>query len=174
MFLLNHVHPEEADGKVAEAYAVFPSQMPVPEPLQLMSASPELARLQSHIIRYYMSQKNLDAGLLSIIRYLVANEIGYPFCIAFNSKLLQMAGGFSEADLENLRSHPEQLPLEEEQKALVLFVLKVVKSPEAVTRADVDRLRELGWSDESIFDAAYHGASMAGPATLYKAFAQKE
>lgn len=172
MFILNHVKPEDATGKVAEAYSVFPKGVPVPAPLMLMSASPDLANAQSNIIRYYMGHEKLDTGLLAMIRYLVANELDYRFCIDFNAGMLKMAGGFSDDDLESLKEGPENAPLEEFQKELLIFVLKVVKTPEEVTKADVERLRALGWTDQDIFDAAYHGAAMAGPATLIKAFSE--
>ncbi len=170
MFILNHVKPEEATGKVAEAYSVFPPEVPVPDPLVLMSASPELTRLQSEIIRHFMGHEKLDIGLLAMIRYLVAHEFGYTFCIDFNGVLLKMAGGMSDADLENLKADPKNAPLEESQKEMLLFVLKVVKSPEDVSTDDMEKLHQFGWSDEHIFDATYHGASMAAPSILYKAF----
>jgi hypothetical protein len=170
MFILNHVKPEEATGKVAEAYGVIPPEIPVPEPLQMMSASPDLAFLQSNIIRYFRSQEKLDLGLLATIRYLVASEFDYPYCRNFNAGLLQQAGGMSPADLESMTAHPEKAPLEEYQKELVLFVLKAVKTPEKVTKEDVEKLRQLGWSDQNIFDATYHGAFMRTISIVHKAF----
>ena len=170
MFILNHVKPEDATGKVAEAYSVFPKEIPVPEPLVLMSASPELTHLQSGVIRHFMTHEKLDMGLLATIRYLVASEEGYQFCINLNSGILKMAGGMSDSDLEALKANPDAAPLEESQKALLLFVLKVVRTPDEVKEADVDELRKLGWSDQDIFEAAFHGASMIGASKLYKAF----
>ncbi len=32
MFLLQHVEPKDATGKVGEAYSVFPKEFPVPTP----------------------------------------------------------------------------------------------------------------------------------------------
>jgi len=170
MFILNHVKPEDATGKMAEAYALFPPEIPVPEPLVMMSASPDLASLQGNIIRYFRSQEGLDLGLLATIRYLVASEYDYQFCINFNAGLLQRAGGMSAADLADLRAHPEKAPLEESHKEMLLFVLKAVKTPEKVTKADVAKLRQLGWTDQNIFDATYHGASMVALSLMFKAF----
>jgi len=170
MFILNHVNPEDATGKVAEAYGVFPPGLPVPEPLVMMSASPDLVLLQSHIIRYFLGQDKLDLGLLATIRYLVACEYDYAWCINFNAHLLQVAGGMSPEELAKMRAHPESAPLEEFQKELVLFVLKALKTPEKVTRAEVEKLHQLGWSDQNIFDATYHGATMAALSFMFKAF----
>jgi alkylhydroperoxidase family enzyme len=60
--------------------------------------------------------------------------------------------------------------LEAPQRALLLFVLKVVRAPEAVQAADVEALREMGWTDPDIFDAAFHGTSMISASRLFKAF----
>jgi hypothetical protein len=170
MFLLQHVEPEGATGKVKEAYSVFPKEFPVPTPLVLMSASPDLAHLQSGIIRHFMTHPKLDMGLLATIRYMVANEVNYPFCINLNAGILKMAGGMSDAELQAMKADPEKAPLEDFQKALVRFVLKVIRTPEKVEKADIDHLHELGWADQDIFDAAYHGAAMVTASTLYKAF----
>jgi len=155
---------------VADAYSIFPPEIPVPDPLILMSASPELTHLQSGVIRHYMTHEKLDMGLLAMIRFLVANEQDYQFCINLNSGLLKLAGGMSDEDIETLRKDPVSAPLEEFQKALLLFVLKVVTTPEDVGEADIDALRQLGWSDKDIFEAAFHGTSMIGASKLYKAF----
>lgn len=170
MIILNHVKPEDATGKVAEVYTLFPPEIPVPEPMLLLSASPDLASLQSNIIRYYWGQEKLDMGLLATIRYLVASEYGFSYCRTFNAGLLQKAGGMSPGDLETLQAHPEKAPLEESQRELVLFVLKAVKTPEKVTPADVEKLRQLGWDDQNIFEATYLGASMVAFSLLFKAF----
>ena len=170
MFILDHIKPDEATGKVAEAYSIFPPEIPVPDPLILMSASPELTLLQSGVIRHYMTHEKLDIGLLAMIRFLVVNEQDYQFCINLNSGLLKLAGGMSDEDIETLRKDPGSAPLEEFQKALLLFVLKVVRTPEDVGEADIDALRQLGWSDKDIFEAAFHGTSMIGASKLYKAF----
>jgi uncharacterized protein YciW len=169
MFILNHVKPEEATGKVAEAYAVFPPGMPVPEPMVMMSVSPDLAHLQSNIIRYFRSQERLDLALLAAIRYLVSWENDYQYCINFNAGLLQQAGGLSQSDLANLRAHPEKV-LEESQKELLLFVLQAVKNPGKVAKEDVEKLHQLGWTDRDIFEAVYQGASMLAMGIVFKAF----
>ena len=62
MFFLKHVEPEAATGKVAEAYGVLPAGFPVPEPLQLLSASPDLAFTQSQVMRYFMNHDHWDGA----------------------------------------------------------------------------------------------------------------
>ena len=65
---------------------------------------------------------------------------------------------------------PSQASLEDKDKRLLLFVLKSIQTPEAVTQDDVDALRDLGWSDTDIFDAVAHGTNMIGASIMMKAF----
>ncbi len=169
MFLLKHVPPEEAEGAVAEAYGVIPKNVPVPEPLQLFSVSPELARVHGNLIRYFGTLE-LDFGFFALLRLVVADLYGYDYCVGLNSVILEKAGGLSREELRDIRENPENVPLEEPQKSLFLFALRVVKDPESITEADVDALRELGFSDSIIFDVCYHASMLLGPSVLYKAF----
>ncbi len=38
-----------------------------------------------------------------------------------------------------------------------------------MTRDDVEKLHQLGWTDRDIFDAVYQGASMVAVGTMFKA-----
>jgi len=73
-------------------------------------------------------------------------------------------------DIEKLSSQPETAPIEDKDKAMLLFVLKAIKTPDDVTQKDVEALHEMGWSDRDIYDATFHGAGMIGPRFLMKAF----
>ncbi len=167
MFRLNYVPPEKATGKIAEAYAVFPKEVGVPAPMQMMSASPELASIQSGVIKYFMNHQTLSRKLLTLIRFLSAKECDYGYCIAFNSQFLK-AFGLTDVDLDNIQADPATAPLDDKEKALLLFVVKSLDKPEQVTDADVASLRAKGWTDTDIFDALYHGAVMRAPSAMFK------
>lgn len=47
----------------------------------------------------------------------------------------------------------ETCALPEKEKALFRYLHKVNLEPWAITRADVDVLRAIGWSDEAVYDA---------------------
>jgi hypothetical protein len=53
---------------------------------------------------------------------------------------------------------------------MVAFVMKSVKTPDAVEKEDIDQLHELGWVDSDILDALAHGTNMIGSSILMKAF----
>ena len=170
MQLLKTIGPEEAQGELKEIYSGFQNTVGmVPRPLVMYSASPGLQKVQLMMIDYYRNHPNLEFPLTTMIRYLVACEHNYEACIQFNSHLLKMQG-MSEEDIKALPSNPEKAPLEEKDLAMLLFVMKGVKSPESVTQEDMDKLHGLGWTDTDIYDALHHGALMIGPSVLMKAF----
>jgi alkylhydroperoxidase family enzyme len=69
-----------------------------------------------------------------------------------------------------MQADPSKAPLDEKQKALLLFVLKACDNPHSVVAADVERLKGLGWSETDIFDATAHGARMVGTNIIFDTF----
>ncbi|MBF0556080.1 MAG: hypothetical protein HQK96_16265 [Nitrospirae bacterium] len=65
---------------------------------------------------------------------------------------------------------PRKAPLPENEKALLLFVLKAVKNPHSVVGGDVEELLKLGWSDRDILDALVQGANMVAADILIDTF----
>lgn len=174
MALIRTVKPEEAEGKIKEAYDGFlKTAGMVPKPFQMFSVSPEMLELQGGIINYFMRHPNLRFPLLASIRFAVACEYDYSYCIKFNGDLLQFAG-LSGEQVEAIKANPANAVLDEKDKALLLFVLKALKEPENVKKDDIQSLRDMGWTDQDIFDAVTHGAGMIGPSKMFKAFRMEE
>ena len=170
MALIETVEPEKAEGGIEKVYSTFLQRAGiVPDPLKLMSVSPGILNVQGHVFNHYANHPNLGFALLTHIRYLVAREYNYNWCINFNKNLLKMQG-MEDADIDKLVDQPESAPIEDKDKALLLFVLKALKTPEQVSREEMDALHEMGWTDNDIFDAAFHGAGMIAPSFLMKAF----
>jgi hypothetical protein len=145
MSLITMVSPETAEGQIAQAYKPFLDAIGVvPKPLEMMSVSPGLLKIQAETIGYFMQHPALGLPLLTFIRLLVSVAYDYEYCIGFNSGLLK-----SQGISEDLLS---------------------VKTPEAVEQNDVKGLLEMGWSEKDIFDAVYHGMGMIGPSKMFKAF----
>ena len=168
MFLLKTVAENEAQGRIKEGYSAFPEGM-TPEPLKLLSASPALFEMQLGYIQYYRTHKTLSFPLLTAIRFMSADECGHNFCLDFNRKILQMAG-MSNEDIDAMKVDPASAPLEDKEQAMLVFVTKALKAPNAVTQADVDVLRALGWADADIYDALMHGANMVASSLVFNSF----
>ena len=175
MALISTVSPEKAEGKIAELYApVLEMVGSVPKSLEMWSASPTLLELQMGFMGYFMQHQTLDPTLTTTIRYLVSVEFDHQYCVNFNGQMLAKMGGLSEDQLKAMGANPEEAPLDEKGKAMLLFVLKALKSPETVEAKDVDSLRNLGWTDQDIYEATVHGANMVTSGTLFKTFRMGE
>ena len=170
MALIQTVEPDKAEGKVKEIYDFMQKNAGViPAPLQLASASPQMLDVVWQSIQYYSQHPNLGFGLLSSIRYLVAQQYEYAFCTDFNRNMLKIQG-LSDEDIEKMVKDPLHAPLDDKDRAMVAFVMKAVKTPDAVEKQDVDRLQELGWTDSDILDALAHGTNMIASSILMKTF----
>ncbi len=170
MALIQLVEPENATGQAKKIYDTMQELAGViPAPLQLASASPNVLDAFWQSIQYYSSHPNLGFALLSTIRYLVAQQYDYLFCTGFNKNLLKMQG-LTDEDIARMEEDPLQAPLEEKDQAMVAFVMKAVKTPDGVEKADIDRLHEMGWADGDIMDAMVHATNMIASSILMKTF----
>ena len=106
-------------------------------------------------------------AMLSTIRFLVAKHLNFAFCTDFNKNILKKQG-LSDEDIEEMLKDPQKAPLEDNEQALLGFVMKAIKSPEAVKQQDMDQLHDLGWTDRDILDALVHGVNMVGSSMLMK------
>jgi alkylhydroperoxidase family enzyme len=169
MALIQTVEPDKAEGQVKQIYDFMQKNVGViPAPLQLASASPKMLDAAWQSIQYYAQHPSLGFGLLSSIRYLVAQQYDYAFCTGFNRNLLKMQG-LSDEDIAKMAQDPLQTPLDDKDRAMVAFVMKAIKTPDAVEKQDVDQLHEQGWTDSDILDALAHGTNMVGSSILMKA-----
>ena len=170
MALIQTVQPENAEGKAKEIYDTMQKTAGlIPAPLQLASASPWMLDMVWQSVQYYTQHPNLGFGLLSTIRYLVAQQYDAAFCTGFNKKFLMMQG-MSEEDIQKIEEDPLQAPLEDKDRDMLVFVMKAIKTPDAVGKEDMDHLHELGWTDNDILDALAHGTNMIGSSILLKTF----
>jgi hypothetical protein len=170
MALINTVSPEKAEGSIKEAYEMFMKNMGmIPRPLEMMSVSPALFDIQLQRIRYFSKHPKLSFPLLAHIRYLVAHNLNYGFCMDFN-KLMLKKQGIGEEDIRKLEADPSQSLLEENESAMLTFVVKAVKKPGSITAEDVKKLKDLGWEDRDMVDALSQGVSMIDHSIMMQVF----
>ena len=68
------------------------------------------------------------------------------------------------------KRNPADSALSDQDKAMLLFVLKATKTPKAVNTGDLDALRAMGWTDRDILDAVNHGARNVAVDILFNTF----
>ena len=170
MALIKTVAHDQAEGDTKEAFDTLKAMIGViPAPMQLASASPGMLSMMWQSLKYFSAHPNLSFGLLSTIRYLVAQQYDYLFCTQFNKNFL-LQQGMSEEEIDQIVIDPEQAPLDDKERAMLGFVMKAIQAPDTVDQADIDKLHNLGWSDGDMLDALAHGTNMIGASIMMKAF----
>lgn len=171
MFMINYVTPEQAEGAVKKVYSMFPEGVPVPEPLQLYSASPRYLLKQMAVIGDFMQDDAYDHGFLAAMRYIGASTACFGACTTFNRDLL-LAMGLTEEDIAHLGSNPAK-SFDEKEAAMLTLVSKSTADPDSVTQADIDLVRAQGWTDQQIFEVTAYAAQMATIGIVFRTFAKK-
>lgn len=175
MALIQTVDPKEATGTVKEVYDKMLKVAPVvPKPLQMMSSSPDVLSILFQSLMYFLKNPSFSPLLLAHIRLLVAHQLDYPYCVTFNTSVVQMLSDLTDDQIEQLKKDPANAALDDREKQLLRFVLKAVNTPTAVEASDVSALREMGWTDQEIVEATHHGADMVRHGILFKAFKMDE
>jgi hypothetical protein len=170
MALINTVSPDKAEGSIKEAYEMFMKNIGmIPRPMEMMSVSPALFAIQLQRIGYFSKHPTLSFPLLAHIRYLVAHNLNYSFCMDFNKHMLKKQG-IGDADIRKMEADPSQSLLEENESAMLAFVVKAVKTPGSVTAEDIQNLRDLGWEDRDMVDALSQGVSMIDHSIMMQVF----
>lgn len=171
MSILHTVEPEQAQGPVADLYQTFEQQLGfIPNAFKLGSVSPAMLQQQWEYIGYYMQHPRLSKLLTTLIRLLVSEKADCDYCVNLNTALLINEAGLSPDEVVAIRAEPAKAPLDEKEKALLLFVLEAVADPHAVSAERVQALREAGCSELEIHDALNHGARQIGMDIMLNAF----
>ena len=174
MPLINTVPPDQAEGTIKEAYDMFSKSIGlIPKPMEMMSASPALFELQLRQIQYLSQHPKLSHPLLAHIRYLVARNLDYPYCTDFNRMILKKQG-LSDDDIQRMEADPADSLLEPDERALLAFVVKAVKTPGDVAPEEIAHLRDLGYEDKDIVDALAQGVSMIDHAIMMQVFQMEQ
>ena len=174
MALIKTVSPEQAEGKMKEAFDMFIENLGViPKPLEMMSASPAIFEQQLQRIQYYTNHPTLSFALLSHIRYLVAHNLSYQFCMDFN-KLILKKQGLEDDDIKRIEADPAKSLLEEKESAILAFVVKAVKEPSSVKTEEIQNLKAMGWEDRDLVDALAHGVNMVDHSIMMEVFQMEQ
>jgi uncharacterized peroxidase-related enzyme len=170
MSLLNLIEKDEATGRVAEIYETMINTMGfIPNAFKVYSPSAFILDKQFANLGYYMRHKTLSGKLLAFIRLLVSEQEQCKYCVGMNSGIL-LQYGVLPAMIAEIKLDPSKAPLDEKELPMLLFVLEVVKDSNSIRQEDVDKLRNLGWTDTEILEATYHGTSQVGADKVFNAF----
>jgi hypothetical protein len=170
MALVTTVAPEKAEGVIKEGYEMFMKNVgAIPQPMQLMSISPALFELQLKRIRYFGKHPKLGFALLAHIRYLAAQTLDYGYCMDLNRHFLKKLGNDDDT-IRAMEKDSSKSLLEENDSAMLDFVIRAMKNPTSITATDIARLKDLGWEERDMVDALAQGVGMIDHAIMMQVF----
>jgi uncharacterized peroxidase-related enzyme len=170
MPLIHTDTPETAQGQVKEIYdQIIKAFGSVPNAFQIYSSSPALLARQWQQIGYYMQHPTLGFNLLAMMRMLISEDTNCEYCVGFNEAMLINMGGLTAEQITVTKKNPQDAPLSDKDKAMLLFVLKATRDAPSVNAADIAALQALGWTDSDILDGLGHGAYMLAGDTILSA-----
>jgi len=122
-------------------------------------------------ITYLSTHEHIDPDFFTLLRYTVASDNGFGYCIKFNRELL-ISKGYTLEQLQKLEGTVKTLPLDERHQALFDAVMLALYSPESFTIEGIEALKILDWTDADIFDAVDHGAFLFRFSKVLKAYSK--
>lgn len=146
---------EEATGETAAAYQYFRDQagrQDVPGILKCFATTPEFAR---QMVDVSSSLLFCDGALTRRQKELIAIYVSHlnacPYCFDSHGFFLMVHGG-SRQIVDDLATN-NLARLCEPERELLLYLGKVERESFKATAEEVQRLRDLGWSEEQIAEA---------------------
>jgi len=138
----------------------------VPIVLKQYSLNPKLLRTQWELYKELGNNKNFDPKMLTMMRMLIGESQDCEYCLGLNKGMLLNMFKVPMDEIVAISKDASSAKLNDKQKAMLLFILKAVKTPHDTNAKDIEALKKLGWSDKDIFEAVKSGTNVVA-ATLF-------
>ena len=155
MAFIDIVRPQAAEGELKAIYADIQERRGgIAEVHQLASLHPPL--MQTHL-DLYMAIMFGKGGLHRRERELVATAVSRAndcrYCTMHHAEAWRRYEK-DEEKVQALIKDPETAPLDERERALVSYALKLTRTPSAVTQADVDAVLAQDYTQQDVLGVA--------------------
>lgn len=154
---LEVVGEESASGETARIYGAIRDYFGlgfVPDVFQLLGTRPQFLRGLWDMYLAMFENGVVPREVKELIAVVVARDASCAYCEGAHSFLAELLG-VSPDVITKLRAGVDIVPVDGRLNALFGFVSQVNRSSSAITDLDVDRLRDIGWSDAEITEAIW-------------------
>lgn len=175
---LKTITEEEATGEVARIYGEHKAQSGfVMEATKCFTARPDLLPIYTDFIEKVRGGFSLGMREWRLVTLIAAKQVPSTYCSHVYGKLLIDDLGSKEAVLAVQRDF-RSAGLAPKDVAMLAYAEKIARNACEVTQADIDRLRQAGFSDQQICDIAlcaafrcfvarFFDATGAGPEAVF-------
>ena len=153
------IGPEEAQGELKELYDALQARgiTLTAEFLGVYTQEPGILRWLTAGLKPGYGATGIDTTLTQMIATVVSVENGCGNCTAIHGGLMRRMLG-DDALADQIMDDYSQAPLEPAVRAALDYAVKLTREPKGVTEADVQRLRDAGYTDQQIVDVAHIAA----------------
>ena len=102
---------------------------------------------------YLLDETHLSYDIKEAIALLVSKENSCRMCVDVHKGIAKMLG-LSDRRIEEILQGVDAIDTDEKEKALLNFCIRASqKDNYKMQKEDIDKLKEIGWSDEEIIEA---------------------
>ncbi len=154
MFRIDSIAEAEAEGGVKKVYDELKDSMGmVPNVFKVLSLWPEGLESYVTMIKGTMfADTKLSRALKEMIASTVSRINQCDYCLGHHKNFMSQFG-ISSTVAEQVVDDPQSADISAAEKKLLAYVEKVTLHAYKVTDADVEGLKEIGWSHEEILEA---------------------
>ena len=135
------------------------------------SMNPTRFKMFLEEINYLTSHPHINPDFFTLLRYAVATDNGFEYCIHFNKAFL-LGKGYTPEQITAMEGAEKTLPLDEAHQALFDAAMQALYQPESFTTEVIASLKTQGWNEADIFDAVDHGAFLFRFSKVLKAYSK--
>ncbi len=126
----------------------------VPNVLRVFALRPRHLQLwQDYYDEVLRGESGLTKAQREMIAVVVSAHNRCHYCLVSHSAALRKLTG-DPVLVDQLATGYHYAPLEEKERAMLDFAVKLTEEPHRCGAEDIEALRAVGWSDEDIFDIA--------------------
>jgi uncharacterized peroxidase-related enzyme len=147
-----------ATGETAQLYAEIREHFGfgfVPDVFQLPGTRPSFLRTLWSGFRSMFTEGVLPQETKELIAVFVARDAGCSYCVDAHVLFLDLIGASPEVAAAVREAAVEDIPVDENVRELLRFVQRIDHEAYKIVDADVDRLREMGWTDDELLEAVW-------------------
>lgn len=155
---LKTIAEHEATGAIAEIYAKQKAQLGfVMATAQCMTTRPDLLPAYMDFVAKVRGGFSLGERGWKLITFIAAKHVPSTYCsVVYGKQLIEELG--SKENVLAVQRDFRKAGLSAKEVGMLDYAEKIVLTPNETSQADVDRLRQLGFSDQEICDIAFCAA----------------
>jgi uncharacterized peroxidase-related enzyme len=152
------VSESEATGETAHLYEEIREHFGfgfVPDVFQLPGARPAFLRTFWSGFRSMFTEGVLPQETKELIAVYVARDAGCSYCVDAHVLFLDLIGASPEVAEAVREAAVDDMPVDGKVRELLRFVQRIDHEAYKIVDADVERLRDMGWTDDELLEAIW-------------------